>query len=357
MSAFLDSLAGITIETAPWLLVGFALAGWLKVLLPEGLVAGHLGGDDLGAVTRASLYGAPLPLCSCSVIPFAATLRRSGASKGSTTSFLIATPETGVDSISVTWALLDPLLTVVRPLVAVVTAIVTGLGVNLLVRRGWDDPGTDADRDLDEACCDSACGDTPAAGDHDHGAPAGPAWLAGLRYGFGPLLDDLTPTLVPGLVLSALLAAFLPDDLLTGHLAPGLPSMLAMLVLSLPLYICATASTPLAAVLIAKGLDPGAALVLLLVGPATNLATLLVVVRLLGRRVLAVYLAGLAGVALVAGALVGRWYEHSGLDLGAALDQALHEEHGPVAVAAAVLLALLLGVSGLRLMRQRAARG
>ena len=138
LHAILEELLHLVVGTAPWLLVGFVLAGVLKVLVPERWIEGHLGGRGPWPVLRASLYGVPIPLCSCSVIPTAASLRKAGASKGATTSFLISTPETGVDSISVTYALLDPLMTVIRPVVAFVTAVVTGLLVNLLGALGLD---------------------------------------------------------------------------------------------------------------------------------------------------------------------------------------------------------------------------
>lgn len=134
---------GILAESGPWLLLGFSVAGVLKVWIPQEKVFRHLGGDDFPSVFKASLFGAPLPLCSCSVIPTAAGLRESGASKGATTSFLIATPETGVDSIGITWALFDPLMTVLRPFAAVVTAILSGSMVNGLVRAGRDGKGVE----------------------------------------------------------------------------------------------------------------------------------------------------------------------------------------------------------------------
>ena len=141
-------------ESAPYLLIGFALAGVLKAIVPEDKVYRHLGEDRFKSVTLASLFGIPLPLCSCSVLPVATSLRRSGASKGATTSFLISTPETGLDSIGITYALLDPIMTVARPLGAFATAMFTGSVVNVFVRRGWD--GDDGALPVEQ-------------GDHDHG--------------------------------------------------------------------------------------------------------------------------------------------------------------------------------------------
>lgn len=344
LSSAAAELWALTCETAPWLLVGFAVAGVLKVYVPPARIYGRLGGDDLAAVTRASLYGVPLPLCSCSVLPTARALQDGGAGKGATTSFLISTPETGVDSISVTWALLDPIMTVVRPVTAFVTALLTGSAVNVMVRRGWDRPAGPPD-DADAAALpeDDCCDDEHATEER------GPR--AALRYAFGTLLDDLTPWLVAGLIVSAFIAAATPDDFFTDTVPGGLASMLVMAVVAAPLYICATASTPIAAALIAKGLEPGAALVFLLIGPATNAATLLIVGRMLGRRALCVYLAGIAGVALAAGFVVNGIYAGRSLDLSARVDAALHDPIGPVAAASGVVLAVLMGASLLRRLR------
>jgi hypothetical protein len=354
LQAIGHELVALLADTAPWLLVGFVLAGVLKVLVPESWIAGHLGGKGAWPVLRASLYGVPIPLCSCSVIPTAASLRQAGASKGATTSFLISTPETGVDSISVTYALLDPLMTVIRPVVAFVTAVVTGLAVNLGERLGWDaagpeelDPGDCGHGHDHGAAADSCCDDGGAAG--------GGRLREVLRYAFVTLLDDLAPWLVVGFLLSAVVAGLVPDSFFAEAVPAGLASMLLMVVLATPIYICATASTPIAAAMIAKGLEPGAALVFLLVGPATNLTTLLVVRRLLGPRNLAVYLGGIVLTALAAGLLVNELYERLDLDLSSIVADALAEEPGPVGLVAGAVLTLLLLVSLRRILRARRA--
>ena len=310
--------------------------------MPEKWIEGHLGGLGAGPVVRASLYGVPIPLCSCSVIPTAASLRKAGASKGATTSFLISTPETGVDSISVTYALLDPLMTVIRPVVAFVTAVVTGLAVNLLERLGWDRDGVG----LGASGCQDHAG-------HDHAEdsccasedkPRGKLREV-LHYAFVTLLDDLTPWLLIGFVLSALVAGLVPDSFFAESVPSGLPSMLLMMLVATPIYICATASTPIAAAMIAKGLHPGAALVFLLVGPATNMTTLLVVSKLLGRRALAVYLGGIVLVALIAGLAVDALYAGLDLDLSAVVAGALAEEPSALGLGAGAVLVVLMAVS------------
>ncbi len=322
LSEWLAAMWMILRESGPFLFIGFTLAGLIKVFVPADKVLRHLGRDDFRSVFISSCAGVPIPLCSCSVIPTATALRRSGASKGATTSFLISTPETGVDSIGMTWAVMDPLMTFARPIAALLTALGAGSLVNLLVRRGWDDHGAE-EAAASAPCC--VCGGASPAEARTAGASAvvGAGDAPGskdarpqrsvkevLRYSFGTLMADLTPWFIIGFVLSGLIMVCVPDDFLTGVLPAGWTwlSMLAMLVIGIPMYICATASTPVAAALVAKGLDPGAALVLLLAGPATNVATFFVVKNLLGRRVLFVYLGTIAVVSLALGGLLNGIY-------------------------------------------------
>ncbi len=338
LTEWLTAIAVVLSESGPYLLVGFLVAGFLKVLVPEEQVFRHLGRDDFRSVATAALLGAPIPLCSCSVLPTAAALKRSGASKGATTSFLISTPETGVDSIGVTWALLDPLMTLLRPLAAVLTALGAGSAVNLLVRRGWDTAPSAPAGDPDHC--------------HDHEAVAKDARLGKSRravaYAFGPLLDDLTPWFVLGFIVSGFIMVLVPDDFF-GELVPtGWPAMLAMLVIGVPLYICATASTPVAAALIAKGLDPGSALVLLLAGPATNIATMLVVNQFLGRRVMVVYLVCIAGFALLLGGVANLLYGLLALAPETAVADP-EQAFGPAATVGGLLLGALLVRSAWRI--------
>jgi uncharacterized membrane protein YraQ (UPF0718 family)/regulator of protease activity HflC (stomatin/prohibitin superfamily) len=332
-------------ESGPFLLLGFFLAGLLKVLIPEETVFKYLGRNDMRSVGIAACCGIPIPLCSCSVVPTAISLRQSGASKGATTSFLISTPETGVDSIGITWALMDPVMTIMRPLAALLTAVSAGSLVNLFERRGWaDDPAAAA---AAEAASPTSCGCDDGCS-IDHGSAATQVdrsdWRAVVRasahYAFGPLMRDLTPSFVFGFLLSAIIMVIVPDDLLANTLPSGWPSMLAMLVIGIPVYICATASTPVAAALVAKGLDPGAALVFLLAGPATNMATLHAVRSFLGKRVLIAYLASIAALSLLMGWLVNGIYSTFRIAPFAA-DQSL-ESIGWISMTGGVVLAALL---------------
>ena len=357
LERFGTEIVDLFVESSPYLLLGFFLAGLLKVFLPKRFVQSQLGGNDLSSILRAALYGLPLPLCSCSVLPTAASLRRAGASRGATTSFLISTPETGVDSISVTYALFDPVLAIVRPLAAFLSALFTGLLVAIGV-RDKDEPAVPSEAET------AHVHDHGPEHSHDHG-PDGEAfdWDAtsfegkpilerlklAVRYAFGPLLDDLTPWFVVGFVLSGLVAALVPDTLFTETLSSGWVTMALMIVVGTPIYICATASTPIAAALVAKGLDPGAALVFLLVGPATNVTTLLVVSRLLGKRTVLFYLGGIVTFALVAGLLTNALYLGLAIDLGAVVAEGLATPASNFSELAAIAFTCLLVLSAMRI--------
>lgn len=390
-----DALAA----AAPFLLVGFFVAGLIKVYLPKDLLTRAMGRDDLPSILRASVVGAPLPLCSCSVLPTAIGLRKSGASKSATVAFLVSTPETGIDSVAVSAALLDPYLTVARPVGAVLSATAAGVATKFVV-AGEDEIAhamADDARALSTAepsstqadgasglrasvpnagsCCgapqeavaprvSALAGDTaPAPRDPglldaasssaesccatEDAVPrplsTEPASKLGqaVRFGFGRLFDDIVPSLLIGILLAALFALLLPAELLAGAWGSGLSGLFVAALIGLPVYVCASASTPVAAVLLAKGLSPGAALVFLLVGPATNLASILVLRKELGTRVVATYVTTVVVVALLLGALTnfiyGAWSLPAPVDAG--------HEHGTSvigAVAASVLLALAL---------------
>jgi uncharacterized membrane protein YraQ (UPF0718 family)/zinc transporter ZupT len=252
LHAVLDSSLEVFVEMSPFLLLGFAIAGWLgQVLKPETLTR-HLSGDDLRSVVKASILGAPLPLCSCSVIPLALALRKKGASKGATSAFLIATPETGVDSVAVTWALLGPLMAILRPLGALLSAIFTGAAVNAVVRRerAAAQKSLPATPEHEACCADEQVPESSARGG---------LLERTLRFAFVDLLDDLAAALLMGILISGLIGALLPPDFFAESHLQGFPALLLMLVVGIPVYVCAAASTPIAASLILKGLSPGAA--------------------------------------------------------------------------------------------------
>ncbi len=287
--ALVSELLQIALTAAPWLLLGLVIAGLIKAWLPESLLQRWMGGRGLGSIVRAAVIGMPLPLCSCGAIPTAIALHRGGAGRGPTTSFLISTPGVGVDSILLTSALLGPLMAIVRVAGALVTAIVTGVLVGFTREKQISTPA------VSSGCCASSGCKAPQP---DTGNPVG--LKAGLRYAFSDLLDDLSTWMFAGLLLAGVLVTLIPPDTLA-YYSGGLLALILMAVVGIPLYICAAAATPVAAGLLLAGISPGMALVFLLAGPITSLATLAILRRELGTPALAVYLASVLAVTVLVG--------------------------------------------------------
>lgn len=268
MNDFMLSLLRVVCEMAPYLLLGFLIAGILHVFVPQDFYRRYLSKSNRWSVLWAALLGVPLPLCSCGVIPTAIGLRREGASKGAIASFLIATPQTGIDSILATFSLMGLGFAVIRPVAALVTGVCGGLLVNRLVR---DDDTVSAD----SSSCEVQGGSR--------------LWRV-LRSAYYDMIRDIGGRLVVGLVVAALIQVAVPDEFFLSFGSQPLLQMLVILVIAVPMYICSTGSIPVAAALLMKGLSPGAALVMLMAGPAVNLASILVVHKSMGRRFTAVYL-------------------------------------------------------------------
>jgi len=316
--SFLMHFYDLFLESAPWLLFGLLLAGLLKVFIPATWMNAQLGGHGIKATVKAALIGAPLPLCSCGVIPAAIGLRRAGASKAATTSFLVSTPETGVDSISVSYVLLGPFMTIVRPIAAVFSAILAGL---LVGKDEEEEKKTDsccAPKTI--SCCSSetvqptqsSCTANKSASvssccSSESKTKPSESVISkvrkGLTFSATDLVDDIALWLLVGLGFAALIQTYVSNDFLL-QWGNGLIAMLVMVLISVPMYICATASTPIAAGLLLSGISPGAVLVFMLAGPASNIATLGIVRKELGKKALWSYLTGVIGGALLFGYLV-----------------------------------------------------
>ena len=359
--AFLRNTLEMALISAPWLLLGLVMAGLIRAWVPMRLVGRSLGGHGVAAVTRAALIGAPLPLCSCGTLPAAISLHRSGASRAATTSFLIATPETGVDSVALSWALLGPFLALFRPCAAILSAITAGMlvGRTDTESAGGDGrspvppPGTVPDTTAG-SCHGGCCGAAPAAADSGGGG----FWRRtrdGLGYAFTELLDDLALWLLVGIAAAGLVVTLAPPDLLAGW-GSGFWAMLLVLAISVPMYVCATASTPLAAAMLLAGVSPGTVLVFLLAGPASNLASLALVRRELGGRALAAYLAGVAGMALLLGLGLDHAVAVLGLDVLAGMARPGSGEQDLPAVVT-VLSLLVLVVAAVRPFRRYLVHG
>ena len=357
---FVENFVALFTESAPFLLVGMLIAGIIHQFVPVRVVERALGKNS--SVLNAALIGAPLPLCSCSVIPVAMGIRRSGASKASTASFLVATPETGVDSIGITYALMGPLMAVARPVAAVFSAVVTGSMIKWFApenspQQSQAAPAQTASCCASEAqpkplasCCDSSakpatnnsCCDTAAKPvtsasccDSQSASvsasccasstkPAKSSLFAKITaaftFGYGQLLRDFMLWLMIGLFFAAAVTTLVPADFLAQYGQGVLPMLLVVLV-SIPMYVCATASTPIAVGLLLSGITPGAALVFMLTGPATNIATLMVIKKELGGKELVLYLISITVSAVACGLLLDLLFSYFDWQLNLSLGQ------------------------------------
>ncbi|MFA6900459.1 MAG: SO_0444 family Cu/Zn efflux transporter [Desulfurivibrionaceae bacterium] len=328
----------LLLDAAVYILFGILIGGLLKVFLSPAYVARHLGQGRYSSVFKAALFGVPLPLCSCGVLPAAAALKRQGANNGATTAFLISTPESGIDSISVSYALLDPIMTVARPLAAFVSALIAGC-----IENTYNPPRPQLAMAADLACAvDGCCSgtDCPPA-EHARHHTLLEKIRAGMGYAFGELWGDLAGWFFIGLLLAGMISALVPEDLITSYLGGGFVAMLLMVAFGIPLYICATASTPIAAAMILKGVSPGAALVFMLAGPATNMAAISVLVGLLGRRATVVYLTCIGVTAVIFGLALDGVYAIMGISAKAMVGQAGELIPYPFQLAAALVILAL----------------
>lgn len=328
----------LLLDAAPYILFGIVIGGLLKVFLSPAYVAQHLGQGRYSSVFKAALFGVPLPLCSCGVLPAAAALKRQGANNGATTAFLISTPESGIDSISVSYALLDPIMTVARPLAAFVSAMIAGC-----IENTYNPPRPQLAMAADLSCAVDGCCDGTECQPAEHAKHHTmlEKIRAGMGYAFGELWGDLAGWFFIGLLLAGVISALVPDDLITSYLGGGFIAMLLMLAFGMPLYICATASTPIAAAMILKGVSPGAALVFMLAGPATNMATISVLVGLLGRRTTVVYLACIGVTAVFFGLALDWTYSAMDISAKAMVGQAGELMPYPAQLAAALVILAL----------------
>jgi uncharacterized protein len=285
---------------APFLLFGYFFAGLLHVFIRPEKISSHLGENNFSSVFKAAVFGAPLPLCSCGVIPSALALRKEGASRGAVLSFLISTPTTGVDSILATYSLLGPFFTVYRAAASVVTGIFSGTLANLFLRHD------SFDKTRPEGSCVKCAG-----GDMQKRPGEGNKIIKIFRYAYVDLLKDSGPALLLGTVLAGVISYFMPKDLLESQLGYGLMPMLVMLFIGLPMYVCATSSIPIAASLMVKGLSPGAAFVFLLAGSATNIVTMSVVEKSMGKKTLVIYLFSIALSAILMGGALNFFWGYS----------------------------------------------
>jgi len=278
-------------QMSPYLLFGFLAAGILSVCISPVWIERHLGGSGWSPVLKASLFGVPLPLCSCSVIPVATSIHRHSASRAATTAFLLSTPQTGADSIAVTYALLGPIFAVFRPIAALLTGVIGGYLVRFFDKINFTAAANDSKpHNCTEVCCQekNKQGILPRI----------------IRYGFLTLPRDIGLALLAGLLIAGAMAAIVPQDHLAAYIGGGMLSILLLMAAGVPIYVCATASVPIAAGFMHMGASAGAALAFLIAGPATNAATFTTIWKVLGRRTAILYIATVAISAFGCGLLL-----------------------------------------------------
>lgn len=325
MNTLLDILKacwGVTEAMAPYLLLGFFISGLLRIGLTPAWVRRHMGRPGLWQILKSSLIGVPLPLCSCGVIPVGLSLRKQGASRGATAAFLASTPQTGVDSIAATWSLLGPVVSVVR----IVAAFASGLLAGVLVEAAYppEKPAVEAPPD-------------PA------NAARAPWWKRMWEHGFVTLPRDMARPFLLGILIAGLMTVLVPPGFFQERVAAGWLGYLIMLAVGIPLYVCSTGSIPIAVGFVHMGFSPGAALVFLVAGPATNAATITTLWTRIGKKGTMLYLIAIAVCALAAGWVTDSWLTTS---LSATVSHHMgHGEGGgfnPVAAAAAVFMLALI---------------
>lgn len=329
---FIYTLLHLLNEMSPYILLGFLIAGLLHAFVPESTMSRHLAGTGWKSVVKGAMIGVPLPLCSCGVLPTAVGLHKSGASRAASSAFLIATPQTGVDSIAATYSLLGPAFAVIRPVAALVTSIAGGLFVGRTEKaeaHGHDHSG----------CCPSKKADnTPKM-----------TFMQKVKetivYGFYTMVGSIGKWLIIGLVIAALITMFVPENFLAALGDRPLLAMIAVVIIAIPMYVCATGSIPIALSLMLKGLSPGAAFVLLMAGPAANFASITVISRSMGKKAAAAYLSSIVVGAIAFGLMIDymmprEWFSN----FIAAPGHACHHEF-PLfqTLCSGLLIALLIG--------------
>lgn len=296
---FILEIADVYLEMAPYLLLGLTFAGVLHVIFSREFVARHLGGNNTISVIKAAVFGVPLPLCSCGVVPTALSLRKSDASEGATISFLISTPQTGVDSIIATYGMMGPIFALFRPIAAFLMGILGGIATNILGLKA---------KTISTSKTESCDEDDDCSGSCELKESKKTSFLNKVKdafsYGYKEMLDDISKQIVVGILLSAVISFFIPDDFFTKFIGNRFLEMFLMIVGGIPLYICATGSIPIAMALMGKGVSAGAVFVFLAVGPATNAATITLIGNAMGKKIAVLYVSVISISAIIAGFLL-----------------------------------------------------
>lgn len=340
---FFTALVDLSNAMAPYILFGLAFAGILHELVPDTIVTKHLGRESIGSVVKSTLFGIPLPVCSCGVVPLATSIKKSGASKGATLSFLISTPITGVDSILATYGIFGWIFTIYRVITSMIIAMVAGILTNFLDKEeeklkplfsatgtgGFSMAPPSVKKESVESCCStSACCDSEKK--------RGFSLNKAMRYAFGTLLKDIAKPLFWGLLIGAAITAAIPENLSNLLMEYSWLSYLIVIAIAVPMYVCATASLPIAAALMLSGVSAGAAFVFLSAGPATNTVTIGVVKKMLGTKSLYIYLGTIVVGSVLFGLGLDYIFDINDIDPASLVH--MHEEVGLIAMSSSVVL-------------------
>ena len=288
---FINEVSNLFVEIAPYLILGFIVSGLLYMFTSKEMITKNVGTPGFMSVLKASILGVPMPLCSCGVIPVSTSMYKRGATKGATLSFLISTPQTGVDSILLTLNQMGPQFAIIRPIVALITGVIGGMFGDLI-----------SDNDYKST----------ANVKHKH-EPKN--LLDGLKYSFITLPQDVIKPLIKGIIISGFISILLPNDFFASYNLTGITAMIIIAIASVPIYVCATASVPIAMMLISKGLEPGAAFVFLMAGPATNAATISVIINSLGKKIVYVYISVIFISSIIFGLLINAFLDPNSLPM------------------------------------------
>lgn len=336
ITQFFTSLFLIINEMSPYILLGFVIAGFLHSFVKPQLLSRHLSGNGIAPIIKAALFGIPLPLCSCGVLPTAVSLRRQGASRGAVISFLIATPQTGVDSIAATYSLLGLPFAILRPLGALLGAMLGGIGVQNLA---------DEDSSNNEYYAQN-----PENNRDNQPKTFGIKCVEAIRYGLVDMVGNVGKWLIIGLVVAALITVLVPSEIFLDLSDFPILAMLLMVVISIPMYVCATGSIPIALSLIAKGLTPGVGFVLLMAGPAANFASMMILSKFVGKRSTIIYVASVVITSIIFGLMIDyimprEWFMSAISDYATSCD---HSEFGVFESLCSVVLIGLLFYTALK---------
>ena len=349
---FFEALWQLSLAMAPYILFGLLFAGILHELVPDSIVSKHLGKDNISSVVKSTIFGIPLPVCSCGVVPLAASIKKSGASKGATLSFLISTPITGVDSILATYGIFGWIFTLYRVITSMIIAMVAGILTNIFDKEEDADPSKPVGRGAltptgnnmivntfsmnatkkEEESCSTGTGSCCSSSEEKKGF----SFLTAMDYAFDTLLSDIAKPLFWGLLLGALITVAIPENLSELLKTNAWLSYLIVIVIAVPMYVCATASLPIAAGLMLSGVSAGAAFVFLSAGPATNTVTIGVVKKMLGTKSLLIYLGSIVTGSILFGLGLDYIFDISAIDPASLIH--MHEEGGIISTVSAIVL-------------------